>query len=231
MRVLIVEDEVRLARSLKKAIETMPSYVADICLDGTDGEHLALTENYDLILLDLMLPGVDGLTLLQAVRAAGRRTPVLVLTARAGKQDVVRGLDYGCDDYLSKPFDMGELLARIKSLVRRSYDRPDPLLRVGDLTIDTHRHVVERGGRSHVLPALEYRLLEYLAYNAGRVVSKTEILEHLYDYNWEKFSNVVEVYVSALRRRLDGPGTQGIIHTIRGQGYVLRPPQPHEDLP
>jgi len=221
MRILLVEDEVRLARNIKNGIETIPSFVVDVCHDGVDGQHQALTSSYDLVILDLMLPGEDGLTILQAIRAAGMKVPVLILTARNTKQDIVRGLDFGSDDYLGKPFDMGELLARVKALVRRGHDRPDPILRVGDLEIDTHRHVVRRGGREHLLPALEYRLLEYLAYREGAVVSKTELLEHLYDYNWEKFSNVIEVYISALRKKLDIPGAPRLIHTLRGQGYVL----------
>lgn len=175
------------------------------------------------MILDLMLPGVDGLTILQAVRSRGNHCPVLILTALTTKEDVIRGLNFGSDDYLGKPFDLGELLARVKALIRRSHNRPDPVLRVGDLEIETHRHLVRRGGREFLLPALEYRLLEYLAYRAGEVVSKTELLEHLYDYNWEKFSNVVEVYVSSLRRKLEQGGLPKLIHTIRGQGYVLSP--------
>ncbi|MBI5153985.1 response regulator [Candidatus Poribacteria bacterium] len=221
MRILIVEDEVRLARNIRKGIESLPSFVADISNDGEDGEHLALTNDYDLIILDLMLPGRDGLEILQHLRDAGRATPVLILTARTTKEDIVRGLDYGSDDYLGKPFDMGELLARVKALIRRSKGRPDPVLRVADLEIDTRRHLVRRGGRELLLPALEYRLLEYLAFQDGAVVSKTELLEHLYDYNWEKFSNVIEVYVSSLRRKLEDADRPKLIHTIRGQGYVL----------
>lgn len=227
MRILLVEDEVRLARNIKKGIESIPSFVVDVCHDGMDGQHQALTNNYDLFILDLMLPGLDGLSILQSIRAAGKSTPVLILTARTTKEDVVRGLDFGSDDYLGKPFDLGELLARVKALIRRGHNRPDPVVRVGDLEIDTHRHLVRRAGREHLLPALEYRLIEYLAYRAGAVVSKTEILEHLYDYNWEKFSNVIEVYVSSLRRKLEPEGATKLIHTVRGQGYVLdaeRPP-------
>jgi len=217
----MVEDEARLARNVKKGIESIPSFVVDVCHDGVDGQHLALTSSYDLVILDLMLPGVDGLSILQAIRGAGLTTPVLILTARTSKADVVRGLDFGSDDYLGKPFDMGELLARVKTLIRRSHNRPDPILRIGDLEIDTHRHVVRRGEAEHTLPALEYRLLEYLAYRAGEVISKTEILEHLYDYNWEKFSNVIEVYISTLRKKLETDGRPRMIHTLRGQGYVL----------
>lgn len=221
MRILIVEDEIRLAMNLKGGIESVPSFVADVAHNGEDGQHMALTEEYDLILLDLMLPGIDGLSILQAIRSAGRRTPVLILTARNTSEDIVRGLDYGSDDYLGKPFDMGELLARIKALIRRSHQKPDPVLRIGDLTIDTRSHCVSRGGETFAPPALEYRLLEYLAMKEGEIIAKEELLEHLYDYNWEKFSNVIEVYISQLRSRIDRGQERKLIHTVRGQGYVL----------
>ncbi len=221
MRILVVEDEVRLAENLKAGIESVPSFVVDVSHDGEDGQHLALTEKYDAIVLDLMLPGIDGLSILRTIRDSGRDTPVLILTARNTTEDVIRGLDFGSDDYLGKPFEMGELLARIKALVRRSFHQTDPVLRVADLTIDTRSHVVSRADKSFPLPALEYRLLEYLGMRAGQVVSKEELLEHLYDYNWEKFSNVIEVYVSKLRSRIDRGHATQLIHTIRGQGYVL----------
>ncbi len=230
MRVLIIEDEPRLATNLRRGIESVPSFVADVAHDGIDGLHQARTSPYDAIILDLMLPGMDGLSVLRELRRGGSRVPVLILTARSTKEDVIRGLDYGSDDYLAKPFDMGELLARLKALVRRAHDRPDPVLRVGDLEIDTLRHVVRRAGIEHVLPPLEYRLIEYLAYRSGQVVSKSDILEHLYDYNWEKFSNVIEVYISSLRRKLEPPGSTRLIRTLRGQGYVLSAhPAPPEE--
>ena len=221
MRILLVEDEVRLAKNIKKGIESLPSFVVDMAHDGEDGKHMALTNDYDLVILDLMLPKIPGLDVLLDLRKAKITTPVLILTARNTPEDVVRGLDYGSDDYLGKPFDMGELVARIKALVRRGHGRPDPVLRVGDLEIDTRSHVVRRGDHTILLPALEYRLLEYLAFRAGAIVSKTEILEHLYDYNWEKFSNVIEHYISDLRRKIDRISTQKLIHTLRGQGYFL----------
>jgi len=221
MRILVVEDEVQMARNIRQGLESVPSFTVDLAHDGEDGDHLARSADYDLIVLDLMLPKVDGLTILRRLRAAGRETPVLILTAKNTPEDVVRGLDFGSDDYLGKPFDMGELLARIKALIRRSHGRPDPVLRIADLTIDTRSHTVRRGDRSMTLPALQYRLLEYLAFQAGKVVSKTELLEHLYDYNWERFSNVIEVYVSSLRAKIDRGHAVKLIHTIRGQGYVL----------
>ena len=225
MRVLVIEDELHLARNIAKGIRSIPSFAVDISHDGEDGEFLATTENYDLIVLDLMLPGVDGLTILKNLRAKGKKTPVLILTAKNAPEDVVKGLDFGSDDYLGKPFDMGELLARIKALIRRSFGAPDPILRIADLDIDTRSHLVKRGGRSILLPALQYRLLEYLCLNKGKIVSKTELLEHLYDYNWEKFSNTIEVYISSLRAKIDRNEALKLIYTIRGQGYRIVDPR------
>ena len=222
MRILVIEDEVRLANNIKKGLESQPSFVADLVHTGDDGEHLAMTEQYDLIILDLMLPVVDGLTLLKRFRNAGKQTPVLILTAKNATDDVVKGFDYGSDDYLIKPFDMGELIARIKALIRRSKHQSSPALRIADLEIDTRTHLVRRGHNEPIrLRNLEYRLLEYLAFNPGKIVSKTELLEHLYDYNWEKFSNVIEVYISMLRSKIDRPYRVKLIHTFRGQGYML----------
>ena len=217
MRALIIEDEERLAHSIRRMLEEHTSFAVDIATDGDGGLHMALANPYDLILLDLMLPHLDGLALLEKLRAAGKRTPVLVLTARDTTQDIIRGLDLGCDDYLTKPFKMAELCARAKALVRRAYDRPDPVLKVGDVEINTATRTVTCRGKTERLPAMEYRLLEYLAMRAGEVVSKTDIIEHLYDFDSDRFSNVVEVYVSSLRRRF-GAET---IQTIRGQGYIL----------
>lgn len=217
MRVLIVEDERRLARNIAQALQETGSYAVDISTEGEDGRHMARSEPYDLIILDLMLPRVSGWQILGDLRAEGNRTPVLVLTARDKTEDVIRGLDLGCDDYLTKPFDMDELIARCRALIRRIYDRADPVLVVGELRINTAARSVTFRGRTCSLPAMEYRLLEYLTSRAGEVVSKEEIVEHLYDFNAERFSNVVEVYVSNLRKRFGS----GLIRTRRGQGYVL----------
>ena len=231
VRILVVEDEARLAEHLKKALETLPSFAVDISHDGEDGQFMAETNDYDLIVLDLMLPGRDGLTVLRNLRTGGRNMPVLILTARRTREDIIRGLDYGSDDYLTKPFDMGEFLARCKALIRRHHGRPDPLLHVHDMTIDTRSHTVRRGGKEHFLPALQYRLLEYLAYRQGAVVSKTELLEHLYDYNWEKFSNVIEHYIYEIRRKIDDDFEVKLLHTVRGHGYILRGPDSCPDSP
>jgi two-component system response regulator PhoP len=229
VRVLIVEDEVRLAQHLKKALQTLPSFAVDLSHDGEDGQFMAETNDYDLVVLDLMLPERDGLTVLKNLREAGRRVPVLILTARRAKEDIIQGLDYGSDDYLTKPFDMGEFLARCKALIRRRHGQPEPILQVHDLIIDTRSHTVRRGGKAFFMPALQYRLLEYLAYRQGAVVSKTELLEHLYDYNWEKFSNVIEHYIYEIRRRIDEGFDLKLLHTIRGHGYVLRGSAPCGD--
>ena len=221
MRVLIVEDEVRLARNIAKALKETTSFAVDISTDGEDGQHQALSNPYDLIVLDLMLPKVSGLDILKRLRRDGDRVPVLILTARDTTDDIIKGLNLGSDDYLTKPFDMGELIARCQALVRRNYDRPDPMVSVGELSVDTSTHVVTLQDRPVALPAMEYRLLEYLALRAGQLVTKEEIVEHLYDFNAEKFSNVVEVYISALRKKLDPGPPYRLIHTVRGQGYRM----------
>jgi len=183
---------------------------------------MAESNEYDLILLDLMLPRMDGTELLRRIRKAGQRTPVLVVTARDDKESVVALLNAGADDYLTKPFDLGELLARSKALIRRGKGHSSPVLSSGDLEMNTVSRTVRRGGQPVTLTAMEYRVLEYLLHRPGAVVSKSELLEHLYDYNWEKFSNVIEVYISGLRRKLDDGSSKQLIQTIRGQGYILQ---------
>jgi DNA-binding response OmpR family regulator len=222
MRILVVEDERRLAENIAASLREAAGYAVDISLDGEDGLFMADSNPYDLILLDLMLPRLSGLEVLGRLRQRERRTPVLILTARSEKEHVVELLNAGADDYLSKPFDLGELLARCKALIRRGMGHPAPLLKIGDLEINTIEHSVRRAGRLISLTAMEYRVLEYLAHRPRAVVSKAELLEHLYDYNWEKFSNVIEVYISGLRRKLGDDSSQALIHTLRSQGYVLK---------
>ncbi|HEY7855602.1 MAG TPA: response regulator transcription factor [Terriglobales bacterium] len=226
MRVLVVEDEPRLAANLARGLRENAGYAVDVAPDGEQGLFLADEgSGYDLIVLDLMLPGLGGLEVLRRHRAQGRRTPVLVLSARDEKDSVVELLNAGADDYVAKPFDLGEFLARAKALIRRGKGQSSPVLRAGDLEVNTVERSVRRGGRDISLAPMEYRVLEYLAHRPRAVISKTELLEHLYDYNWEKFSNVIEVYISGLRRKLDEPFADKLIHTLRGQGYVLRPPE------
>ena len=222
MRVLVVEDEPRLAENIAKALRESARYAVDIAYDGNDGLFMVEANEYDAVLLDLMLPHRSGVQLLQSIRASGRRTPVLVVTARDEKESVVSLLNAGADDYLTKPFDLGELLARTKALIRRGKGHSTPILKVGDLELNTTDRSVRRGERLIVLTAMEYRVLEYLAHRPKAVVSKTELLEHLYDYNWEKFSNVIEVYISGLRRKLDDGSSTQLIQTLRGQGYILQ---------
>jgi len=190
----------------------------DVASDGKDGLWLAEQNPYDVVILDLMLPKLSGLEVLRRLRAAGSTTAILLLTARDAVDDRVTGLDLGADDYLVKPFAFAELLARVRALVRRSYDRASPSIAVADLRIDPARRTVTRGGRELAMSAREYALLEYLAIRAGQVVTRTEIWDHVYDFNADVQSNVVDVYIGYLRRKLGPPP---LIHTRRGQGYVL----------
>jgi len=220
--VLVVEDERRLAENVARALRENAGYAVDIAEDGEQGLYDAESGQYDLVVLDLMLPRLDGHGLLVRYRKQGHKTPVLVLTARDEKESVVRLLNAGADDYLAKPFDLGEFLARAKALVRRGKGQRSPVLSVADLQIDTIERTVRRGAHEIALTPMEYRVLEYLAHRPRAVVSKTELLEHLYDYNWEKFSNVIEVYISGLRRKIDNAHAAKLIHTVRGHGYALR---------
>jgi two-component system response regulator PhoP len=223
MRVLVIEDERRLAENVARALRESAGYAVDIAGDGEHGLYLAESGDYDLVVLDLMLPKLSGQDLLTRYRKRGQSTPVLVLTARDEKESVVHLLNSGADDYLAKPFDLGEFLARAKALVRRGKGQRSPVISIADLRLDTIARSVRRGHREIALAPMEYRVLEYLAHRPRAVVSKTELLEHLYDYNWEKFSNVIEVYISGLRRKLDDNHAVKLIHTMRGHGYVLRP--------
>lgn len=222
VRVLIIEDEPRLAENIARSLRESAGYAVDIAPDGQEGLFLAESNSYDLLLLDLMLPAMDGMEVLRRIRKLGQHTPVLVVTARDEKESIVSLLNAGADDYLTKPFDLGELLARSKALIRRGKGQPSPVLAIGDLELNTVNRTVQRGGRPISLTAMEYRVLEYLAHRPRAVVSKTELLEHLYDYNWEKFSNVIEVYISGLRRKLEDGTSRPLIHTVRGQGYILQ---------
>lgn len=222
MRILIIEDEQRLAENIAESFRQACGFAVDIAPDGTEGLFLALNNPYDAVVLDLMLPGTSGPALLESYRRHASRTPVLVLTARDEKTLTIELLNAGADDYLAKPFDLGELIARLKALIRRSHGHADPKLKLGELEIDTVRISVRYSDSEIALAPMEFRVLEYLMHRSGAVVSKTELLEHLYDYNWEKFSNVIEVYVAGLRRKLEANGGERLIHTVRGHGYVLR---------
>ncbi len=220
MRVLIVEDQDRLRNWLKKGLEEA-DFAVDATGDGKEGLWYALGNSYDVVILDLMLPGMDGLSILRRLREAGHEDQVLILTAKDTVPDRVKGLDQGADDYLVKPFAFDELLARVRALVRRSYGKHSAVIEIGDLRIDTAKRQVWRGEQEVGLRAMEYKLLEYLALRAGETVSRTDIWEHLYDFRSQTASNVVDVYVANLRRKLDRPGEKSLIQTRRGLGYVL----------
>jgi DNA-binding response OmpR family regulator len=219
MRVLIVEDEDRLAENIASALREGPGFAVDLAEDGEIAVMLAENGCYDLIILDLMLPKLDGISVLTKLRARKDETPVLILTARTGADSVISLLNAGADDYLSKPFDLGELLARARVLVRRGKGVAHPAIRAGDLLVNTLEKTVFLGERLIILSPMEYRILEYLIHRPRVIVSKRELLEHLYDYNWEHHSNVIEVHVSNLRKKINGSEALSRIETLRGQGY------------
>lgn len=215
MRVLVIEDECELLAAVTRALRE-EGYAVDEAADGEDGLFKATSWEYDAIVLDLMIPKRDGWTLLAGLRRS-RKTPVLILTARDSVEDRIRGLDAGADDYLVKPFALNELLARLRALIRRSAGQPDPVIRLGDVAIDTRARTVTRRGTAVVLTAREYALLELLALHRGRLVTRTQIYDHLFDENDDSLSNLVEVHVMHIRKKL---GRQ-FITTRRGQGYVI----------
>ncbi|SFN28161.1 DNA-binding response regulator, OmpR family, contains REC and winged-helix (wHTH) domain [Actinomadura madurae] len=220
MRLLIVEDEGRLATSLERGL-TAEGYVVDTVHDGAEGLHRALGGEYDLIVLDIMLPGLNGYRVCAELRAAGDQTPILMLTAKDGEYDEAEGLDTGADDYLTKPFSYLVLVARIRALLRRRTRGAAPVITLGDLTVDPAARRVFRDGTEVELTAKEFAVLEHLAANAGRVVSKAQIIEAVWDFAYDGDPNIVEVYVSALRRKLDVPFGRRSITTVRGSGYRL----------
>lgn len=218
MRVLIVEDETLLAAQIDKYLRDQ-GFVVDIATDGQEGLYYAREYDHDAAVVDLGLPKLDGISLIETLRREGRTVPVLILTARSGWRDKVAGLECGADDYLTKPFHMEELLARLKVLIRRAAGYASSLLECGPLRLDTTRKEVRVDGTVVALTAFEYRMLEYLAMNPSRVVSKAELTDHLYEQDYDRDSNVIEVFVGRLRRKLDPHGRHKPIHTIRGQGY------------
>jgi DNA-binding response OmpR family regulator len=221
LRVLIVEDELRLAENLGAALRDGAGFAVDYAKDGIEGEQLALNGHYDAIILDLMLPGQDGMSMLRHIRNRKNITPVLILTAQEGKESIIQLLNAGADDYLSKPFDLGELMARVKVLIRRSKGRASSQLILLDLELNTVDQVVLRNRQLLKLTRTEYRILEYLMHRPKAFVSKQEILEHLYDYNWAHHSNVIEAHMSNLRRKLNAGSTRKLIETVRNRGYRL----------
>jgi two-component system copper resistance phosphate regulon response regulator CusR len=221
MRILLVEDEPDAALMIAKGLREQ-SFAVDVSADGEHAAHQAYETNYDAIILDVMLPKRDGLAVCRQIRARGAVTPILLLTALDAVEARIAGLDSGADDYLTKPFAFGELLARLRAIIRRG-TRPivPEILTVADLTIDTRAREATRDARAIRLTAREYALLEFFARRAGEVITRPEIAEHVWDEQYDPFSNVIDVYVQRLRRKLDGPGERSLIATRRGEGYVL----------
>ena len=221
MRILIVEDEPKVASFIRRALEE-ESYAVDVCSDGIQGRDLASEVDYDLIILDLMLPGLPGIDVLKAIRDAKITTPVLILTARSKVDQRVKGLDAGADDYLTKPFAIEELIARARALLRRASGDSSGLLQVDDLILNPTNHEVIRGGQRIDLTSKEYALLEYMMRNSGRVLTRPMIAEHVWDLDFDTFTNVIDVYISYLRNKIDRGHARGLIHTVRGSGYTLK---------
>lgn len=221
MRILVLEDEKKLARFIQRALRE-DGHAVDLCHDGEEGGHLAVTEPYDVIVLDLGLPRRDGLAILRDLREKKKNSAVLVLTARDTVQDRVRGLDQGADDYLTKPFALDELRARVRALLRRGKDDSPTILKFADVTMNLLDRMVLRGSREIPLTPREFSLLEYFLRNPRRVLTRTSIAEHVWDYNFDWQSNVVDVFVSVLRKKLEEKDEPRLIHTVRGVGYVLR---------
>ncbi len=225
MRILLAEDDRHLRESIARGLREA-SYAVDDAADGGKAVFLAAVNEYDAIVLDVVLPVKDGLDVCREIRRRGSHSPILMLTARDTVDDKITGLDAGADDYLTKPFDFGELLARLRALVRRRGDVLQAELSVADLVVDTRRHSARRGQREITLTTKEYALLEHLVRNAGRIVTRAEINAHVWDDNHDPFSNLIDVYVSRLRRKVDGGERVALISTRRGVGYMLSAPQP-----
>jgi heavy metal response regulator len=221
VRILVVEDEKKVASFIKKGLEE-EGYAVDTATDGEEGLAMSLAQVYDLIILDIRLPKRDGLQVLKALRQDKVMTAVLLLTVRATIEDKVLGLDAGADDYLTKPFAFQELVARVRALLRRRVETAPTVLQVGDLTLDPARRTVSRGGEKIDLTPREFALLDYFMRNPGRVLTRTMIAEHVWDYSFDTLTNVIDVYVNYLRKKIDAGRESKLLHTMRGVGYVLK---------
>ncbi len=221
MRILLAEDERDLNRIIVRKL-TSDGYSVDACYDGEEAMDILSYTDYDAVILDVMMPKADGFTVLRSLRGAGKSTPVLMLTARDSIDDRVKGLDSGANDYLVKPFSFEELSARLRAMTRTSFGRTSNILRVADLTLDCASHTVKRAGKEILLSSKEYALLEYLMNNAGMVLSREKIENHIWNFDYEGGTNVVDVYVSYLRKKIDSDRDVKLLHTVRGKGYVLR---------
>jgi DNA-binding response OmpR family regulator len=220
MRILLVEDDSRIARFVAKGLREQ-AYAVDEVTTGEAALYQVSVTDYDVVILDVMIPAPDGFKVCEEIRKSGQQVPILMLTARDTVEDRIKGLDYGADDYLTKPFEFRELLARLRALLRRPSGLVPDQLVIADLVINTRGQHVSRKGRNILLTAKEYALLEYLARNAGRVVGRAEIAEHVWDEEFDPFSNLIEVYVNRLRRKVDLPPAKALLHTRRGSGYIL----------
>lgn len=223
MRILLVEDEKRIAGFVRQALQEQ-GFTVDVTGDGDEGYDLATTQSYDVIVLDIMLPGRDGLSILRSLRQRRNAVPVILLTARSELDERLEGLGLGADDYVTKPFYVEELVARIHAVTRRAAGQPLSVLQVGDLTVDLVQRAVRRGSQSIELTAREFNLLAYLMRSPGRVFPRSQILEHVWGYDFDPQSNLVDVYVQRLRRKLQTPGSPELIETVRGVGYRIKPP-------
>ena len=221
MRILVVEDDKKVAGFIKKGLEE-ETYAIDVAYNGEDGLPLGSEGQYDLIILDIMLPKIDGLEILSQLRDQGRDTPILLLTAKDAVDDRVAGLNKGADDYLTKPFAFSELLARVRVLLRRGKAEVKTTLQIADLTLDLVSHNVNRGGDEIELTGKEYSLLEYFMRNQEKVLTRTMIAEHVWDYNFDTFTNVIDVYINHLRKKIDKGRKSKLLHTLRGVGYIMK---------
>ena len=225
MKLLIVEDEKRLCQTVAKHLKD-EGYTVDMCYDGSDALDYINGTEYDAVILDIMLPGIDGISVLKKIRAKKLNTPVLLLTAKSSVEDKVEGLDSGADDYLTKPFALDELSARIRVMIRRSgVERVDNTITAGPLTLDTEKKVAVREGKEIKLTAKEYSILEYLMHNKGIVLSRDKIMHHIWNYDYEGGSNIIDVYIRNLRNKVDAGFDQKLIQTVRGMGYVIKSKQ------
>lgn len=220
MRILIVEDEKKIANFIKRGLKE-EGYAVDSAYDGEEGHFIARTSDHDLIILDLMLPKMDGITLCKKLRKDNIRVPIIMLTAKDTVKDKVAGLDSGADDYITKPFAFEELLARVRAALRKKEAQPGSTLKAGGLTLDLASHKAYRDGKEIILTAKEYALLEYLMRNAGKVVTRTMISEHVWDIDFDTFTNVIDVYINYLRNKIDSGYKEKLIKTVRGRGYIL----------
>jgi len=223
MRLLLVEDDSRIARFVARGLQEQ-SYAVDVAANSDDALYQVEINDYDIVVLDVMIPGKDGFATCRAIRALGKRVPILMLTARDAVEDRITGLDSGADDYLTKPFEFGELLARLRALLRRPKDLQPSQIVVGDLQLDTGSQTAKRGNRAISLTAKEYALLEFMVRNVNRVVGRSEIAEHVWDESFDPFSNLIEVYVNRLRRKLGEEDGKPLLQTRRGSGYILCAP-------